>query len=891
MGKINSVSGLNTMAVDWRPETQQVQPNAAPQQPVQPEEGPKVRQSAKSIVRELDVLLLNAAGKSVSANAAQKVKETGALLVENKILTKKELKNLVSLADNATQKLKALDNFSGEELAQALMPDGEKALTWRTGLLPADPGAKAAKAAQAAIEAQQKLSEAIGALTDRLLASDKVDFSLKDAFIELGFQADRRATEINSILLRMYDLHQQDVANGGASDPKTKALLSATFAELMPREAILMHGTADALEKMKAKLGPLAEKLDSFAADPNKMLSGKEMLALQADIATMKNAVADVRNNGIKIGDGRIDVDKDLLSAMDKVLDEAAESIKNAKKHAAATVRTAFINDLERNLSPNPSKPAPSLDTLSGSARSAHKAFSSAKRDFIDLFTKAAEGKITMAKFDADINKLAKKLAGAIPTERVRADLGFDDRTIGKIKNVTSGIKVAIAQFKEIMRTTNAAIQTDDEASLSSGDIRRILLGEQSISSVVEARSRGFKAKDADPALDGANIVSSKPLGSGAAGSTFIATTKAGGEYVFKPELEGRLGLNRLVLAENKAYLETQNTANLNLATKDAAKMLGAEDVVVDCSVGSLDGQFGLFMEKAQGGSGANFARKESTGTSLNTNEIRALPDAERERIRGQTAKKLNKLQWLDLITGQLDRHWNNYFVHVDKTTHEVTVKGIDNDASFPAYRTGLQRYTFDETGTKEFFEALEELAEELHGDMAKTELRDRIKNDPSITRNPDGTVTIDLTKAKAPEIGITLYANTGSQSLSLPPAIDKDTYDHLMALDSDPAKKQAYLDSIAPRISPKALDAAKTRLDEAIAHAKNLATQGKVFTDADWNNTAKLRRTHNPIPQSVSVLRTDGNSIELDSANDSVRNYLTNITTSYFRRDYFSSL
>ena len=52
----------------------------------------------------------------------------------------------------------------------------------------------------------------------------------------------------------MHDLVQQDVVNGTDAAPQVAAYLDATFKELMPREAILMHGTAGALERMKDQL-------------------------------------------------------------------------------------------------------------------------------------------------------------------------------------------------------------------------------------------------------------------------------------------------------------------------------------------------------------------------------------------------------------------------------------------------------------------------------------------------------------------------------------------------------------------------------------------------------------------------------------------------------------
>ncbi len=67
MGGINSLSGLNNVNVDFRPAiTTNVQKSGnanqlLPEANVAPEEAPQEMGKAKSVVRELDVLLLNAA--------------------------------------------------------------------------------------------------------------------------------------------------------------------------------------------------------------------------------------------------------------------------------------------------------------------------------------------------------------------------------------------------------------------------------------------------------------------------------------------------------------------------------------------------------------------------------------------------------------------------------------------------------------------------------------------------------------------------------------------------------------------------------------------------------------------------------------------------------------
>ena len=83
MGGINTVSGLRNVSIDYRPQVGPDAARAAGAQQQAPDEiagqGDNIintgarpqADKAKSIVRQLDTLLLNAAGKSVSADAEE----------------------------------------------------------------------------------------------------------------------------------------------------------------------------------------------------------------------------------------------------------------------------------------------------------------------------------------------------------------------------------------------------------------------------------------------------------------------------------------------------------------------------------------------------------------------------------------------------------------------------------------------------------------------------------------------------------------------------------------------------------------------------------------------------------------------------------------------------
>ncbi len=115
--------------------------------------------------------------------------------------------------------------------------------------------------------------------------------------------------------------------------------------------------------------------------------------------------------------------------------------------------------------------------------------------------------------------------------------------------------------------------------------------------------------------------------------------------------------------------IRNPQTAMRNLATSAVADLFGFE-VVPRTEIahtrrtknGVTRGELGLFMTKAEGRPAQDMPR----GVTRN----------------GEVLKEVMKLQLLDHVTGQVDRHWNNYFVAV-RPDGSATVTGIDNDQCF----------------------------------------------------------------------------------------------------------------------------------------------------------------------------------------------------------------
>ena len=907
MSGINSIVGINQVGVDYRPEPGQVENTGKSAVGGEPQKL-EVVNDVGSILRRMDVLLMNAAQRSVTTNIENQVRHALAAKVGNKknsadlrtleeleVLTEEELEDIQQMATNAATKLRALDKFSGSDLALAV---GNNRLAggvfgWRkasNGEL-----TSVAAAVKEAVDAQNDLSDRMHVLCRRLARNDNVDAETYDKFVEFQLLCDRRGTEINSIVLRMHELAMEDVKSGGRSDPRIKELMKASFQELMPREAIMMHGTADALELMRKsideQISPLLEKLDTFR-DHAKVLTKQDLLDLQSYMTTAREAIREVAKNGIVIDDVKYDIDKSLLQKLEEVIDLACAKLDVAFSTYRENMLAAFCAEVKATLLPE----GPGKDKLeASSANSQLGKYVAFVNDFVSELSSSSYGAD-----DAEDDFLARidQLIDQAYDVGLKSHLpfmqkGYDETTATKMFRAFNNLTIIAAQFADLKKGAYA-MQGAGNALVTSGDVRRIMLGELGVSSVVEATARGFKAGDANSDADDANIVESKPLGAGNAASAYIVTTKGNEQYVFKPELEGRIGLSTLTLGRFGAYSEWQSATNLNLATQDVANMLGCGDLVVKYLVGSHKGQFGMFMEKAPGTSARDLQHKVTVNGDgfISPNQLLQVTEEEKQnKIKCQIARQLNRLQWLDVITGQGDRHWNNYFLRIDKDTYDVTLKAIDNDASFPSYRIGVQKYQLSKERAQYFENCLVAACSKIHLNGSYMTEYTRLMKSPAIVKNANGTMTVDLSKiGRAHEIGVALSMAFGMHSLGFPDAIDEDFYNHLIALGNDPKAKKDFLDALKPRLTSRAFEATQMRLDDAIAYAKQMS-KDRVFTADDWKSPAKVD-TLGTIPRKIKIVNRVNAEVKMNGKMGSeVQTYLLNSCSSYYGRDCMDML
>ena len=207
-------------------------------------------QAAGKMVSQLDVLLMKAAKISTQSLSGKQIKSTLQKLVDDGALSEDSLKLLAKTADTAAQTLRALDKFSGRQLAEAFNKKGAF-----------DASTKVGKAIAAAVKAQQDLSDLLAQLGKSLDAMSRHDAAMREAnpqfkgvdaglfneVNDLRQLCDRRAAEIHRLAYQMKDFAVHLAANGKNADPNVVAILKAKVNELLPRQALAMHGTADAL--------------------------------------------------------------------------------------------------------------------------------------------------------------------------------------------------------------------------------------------------------------------------------------------------------------------------------------------------------------------------------------------------------------------------------------------------------------------------------------------------------------------------------------------------------------------------------------------------------------------------------------------------------------------
>ncbi len=103
-------------------------------------------------------------------------------------------------------------------------------------------------------------------------------------------------------------------------DKEVRDRLDTKLFALMGEKAITMHGNAEALGHMKAKLEPLAQRLDYFARNPEMNIASEAFESMRLELNDAKMAFETLARDGYKVGDGRVIPDKAFMDAAKEIL-------------------------------------------------------------------------------------------------------------------------------------------------------------------------------------------------------------------------------------------------------------------------------------------------------------------------------------------------------------------------------------------------------------------------------------------------------------------------------------------------------------------------------------------------------------------------------------------
>ena len=351
---------------------------------------------------------------------------------------------------------------------------------------------------------------------------------------------------------------------------------------------------------------------------------------------------------------------------------------------------------------------------------------------------------------------------------------------------------ILVSEFQEaagMLRSTGANPQARGEY------IQAALDHHVDMNTILEASLRGIMADQLELRAGDAILTDTRKLGQGAANTVHLCTYRGrDGEdmkLVFKPEVGARRGLDHLC-ASGLGY---RNGARVMLPV-----------------IGSHDGQLGLFMEAAPGKTFFDIARGKPVcrmpdGKELNFPETcRVLrSNGKLDAMRANLMRELSKMEWADVLSGQVDRHGDNYLIDINPQTGAVKITGIDNDASFGTRKAGMTVVDLSRPTPRQQ-DFLSKLRREGY------------------TIPPDGR--IDLSKLPDRLLSETRQ-QFGFNQLFRPVFIDRDTFDKLTAIREDD-----YRAMLAPCMDNEAVDAAVSRLKDAQRHAARLEREHRVVED-----------------------------------------------------------
>ena len=758
-------------------------------------------------------LYATAMRKTDGANSSESLRRALGVAIDGKI-KKKAYADLDKCRMAACNAMNDLDSLTGREIASA--EDGE-----------GQPDAKAVLARALlddAVAAQQKYAEKLGELANSL---PKRKAAQKAALLQLKDRALRRADAITN-------LHKQLKDAAGKADGTDNGYDKS----LLDRRG---HTDGIYLKEARQSKGQKAPLTSDKALLDDAL--GSEALATEyARLCRIyQTGGGNVRRREVLCAAAHniIDAIKPPSSIIDAF--KTCERMQKDERKAPLLMSIFPAGKGDENGAPV------DFGIKLGEAFFAFKASLSRYVDAKLGAERADEQEIAAAAQDLktkikDLNgqlEAAKKLASTVGDNLKKAQ--EPDKEIGdalkKVCECADTLPDWDSHIEDVKRLCSDSVGLDETFELPEDDRLALLEGTRRLSTAVEAQV--WKETDHhDKELDGAVLIGCKPLGKGAFNAVKLCTfAKPDGttvQRVFRPDRGARKSIKRGAIAFFLSQPGDFSGFSYSRASECVATVFGCEDVFPRTTFGALNGEPGMFLEVAPGREGTFFRDKRPK-------DVHKDPLGEKQGVEtaGKIARKLNRLQWLDVLTGQVDRHMDNLMIGTG-ADGDVSVKGIDNDECFPDTYLGDGLLVFDDQmeafGSGILGEGYHKLSEVLSvkADLSSSPMLDAyVRNTPQLQNK----FIVDISKLP---IDARIKQMERFKSFGLPDHIDGDLCRKLQAM-----TPEVYAKSLkGQNLTEKQIVAAVARFCLVRDNIdREREPKVEVYDAGDWTNVGKLNK------------------------------------------------
>ncbi len=790
-------------------------------------------------------------------------------LVENNMTFSNSLLKVSSFNDILPQKAqKSVDIQDAANLVRAKIEE----VNIRTNELNTKNIAKIFDSANASVDSQVKqYVEAQNKLRNAL--SYYMEVSGIDTNKHIRMCDNKIAATLNFVGTMM-----QEVASGNSLENLSKH----SFTENVNKQELHMHGTQFLPTKMQDTLKGIYDKLAVLESPEPQGVHQKyhshikeiarDLQKLQESVTALKSDAEHVNENAHAASDTpKLVYDAKMLQAMELSLSTAKQRLESIKNIKPFQNYISVVNGLKESYRCPTSE---EIDILKVNGFSETQI--NTVKNYIN-FTKNAfealtEGRLPLRTLDGVIEKLMLLrgkndelffnvrndasmllLHGENKVSEEHSKVNKDYLSVLKqIKNSLNPHLIReFVSLREILINANKPLKTREL-------IVEAVKGSRDLNTLVEARMRGVSTKNlAEYAMD-SHLKKADPLGHGAINEVFLCKYSAGDggevEYVFKGEHGGKRGFLESV-AGNSGYASSVYLSSLNVASYEAAEMIGCQDAIAKSNMGCLNGQWGLFMEHAKGKvvdkiqstGGAQEAEPvlHVNGTDYSLSKLHEVLTKEQQKtMLASLLNELTKLEWADALTGQMDRHQGNYLFHLDPVTFKAKITGIDNDACYNSRMVGLAKMRV--------------------GELVESVEDDDILSVTTIDQNPTTyTVKYEVKDCTTiPTDNVSFFAKKeGLNQMFKPLFITPQIFQSIQNF-----SEEKYVALLKERIGATEIDAALSRFRELKEHALALQKDSKTFIqDGDWKMTQFLENVSETMEKQNSLSQIQKNFISRD--------------------------